>query len=180
MTSSVVRKYARSLAEVALEKKSSDRVNSDLRLFKEVYDSQEELRTVLNSPALPLEVKRRILIEILNKTKADISVRNFLLILLDRNRLRQIDDLIEAYQVVLDENAGLVRIEVSSPRNLDPQVLDRLKTIMGKITGKKVQLAFGIDKSLIGGIKVQVGSRIYDGTIKTRLEELGRRLAIPS
>ena len=106
------------------------------------------------------------------------SVRNFLSLLLDRNRLDQIDDLLTAYQAALDQAAGIVPVSVSSTGPLDEAVRRRLRKVMANLLKRKVRLAYETDPELIGGIRIQVGSTVYDGTIRTRLEEIGRQLAV--
>jgi len=178
MTSAIVRKYARALADVALEQDESEQILADLETFRDLYLDQAELRNILRSPALPLEIKRNVLREILARLGSRDSVRNFLSLLLDRNRLDQIDDLLTAYQAALDQAAGIVPVSVSSTGPLDEAVRRRLRKVMANLLKRKVRLAYETDPELIGGIRIQVGSTVYDGTIRTRLEEIGRQLAV--
>lgn len=180
MVSSSAFKYARALADVAFELGSAEAVQKELATFAGVVAGHAELRASLASPAFPLHVKRGILEAVAAKCVEIKIVRNFLLVLLERGRLAQLEDIVEAYGVVLDEASGVVRVSVSSARVLRDETKGRLAAAMEEMTGKKVRLSYMTDESLVGGLRLQVGSTVYDGTVLSELEHLGRHLAISS
>jgi F-type H+-transporting ATPase subunit delta len=94
--------------------------------------------------------------------------------------LHLLDEFAEAYQEVLEEEAGMVRVGVSSSHPLKPAELEQLKDTMSAVTGRTVKLSCEVDETLLGGVKLQVGSTVYDGTIRCQLTELHKQLAAAS
>ena len=178
MLSSTAAKYASALADVAFEQGVSERVGEEIAGFLELDTPHEELQETLANPALPLDVKQNIVRGIAGKAGYHRSVLNFLLVLLERNRIGQLTEILDAYSWVLDERAGIVQIDVLSAYPLGAATKKRLEETMTKVTRKQVKLEYRIDASLIAGLKLQVGSTVFDGTIQTELDQLRRQLEV--
>jgi F-type H+-transporting ATPase subunit delta len=176
LISSTLTKYAEALADVAEETGLVDRIIGQLDGFKNVLEGHEELREVLSSPGIPLIHKRPIVEKI--ATRLDISriVVNFLLVLLERDRLDQLDEACDAFQEVLDRRSGIVRATVISARPLAQSIRERLEKTVGNLSGREVKLDYEVDGDLIGGLRLQLGSMVFDGSVRTQLEELRRRV----
>jgi F-type H+-transporting ATPase subunit delta len=100
--------------------------------------------------------------------------------LLEKGRLEQIEEVFAAYQAVLDEKAGVVRVDVASAHELAETDQKRIAAAMKKVTGKDVKLSYSVDDELIGGLRLQVGSTVYDGSVLSSLENLRHRMAAGS
>lgn len=172
----VSRKYAQSLAEVALQAGEGDEVGRQLLEFQALLAANEQLGLALASPAVPLANRRNVLREVSARMGLLDLVRNFLLVLLENNRFKLLDPIVEAFQRAFDEGTGVLAAAVVSSRELKPEDQRRLSEKLSASTGKKMKLQFSSDPELIGGLKMQIGSTIYDGTVKTRLEELKKRI----
>jgi F-type H+-transporting ATPase subunit delta len=177
MVSSTSMKYARALAEVAADAGLVREVKSDLESFQQTLDSNGELRQVLFSPSVPLAAKQGIVAGVARRLELSRIVTNFLFVVLERSRLHLLEEFSESYQEVLDDLHDVARVGVRSSHPLEMETQQRLKEVMSAVTGKTVRLSYEVDESLLGGIRLQVGSIVYDGTIRTRLEELRRQLA---
>ena len=177
MASSRARRYARALSQVAVEVGRETRVQEDLVSFGTALEASTELVETLMSPAIPFAPKRRIVEGLADRLAlAEITV-NFILVLLENGRIGEYDEYVEAYTQVTDQRAGVVRGVVTSARSLDGEVRSRLESVLSEISQAQVRLAFEEDESLIGGLKITVGSVIYDGSIRTQLEEVRRRIS---
>ncbi len=176
MTSAVARRYARALADVALEERRADELLEELRAVQRLLIDYPELLDALTNPALPFARKRIILEAIAPRIPVSQTTRNFLLILIKAARLVQFDQVLEAYQTALDESRGVVRGTVSSAGPLDQLTQARLESVLGDRTGKLVRLSYVEDSSLIGGVKVQLGSTIFDGSIRAQLQQIKEQL----
>ena len=112
--------------------------------------------------------------ELLNKIGDALALepplRNFLGLLIDRNRLDLLDEITATYETLLDERLGIVKARVTSALELDSKQKDLVATRLEALTGKKVRMEVSVDPSLIGGLVAQVGSTIYDGSIRQQLE----------
>ncbi len=175
MVTSTASKYAQALAEVAFESRSSEGVLKELTEFQELLQNAE-LQDALFSPALPFAAKRSIVEDLAARLSLREITLNFILVLLQNSRLDQFGEVLEAYQEVLDEHNGIVRGDVYYSRDLPSDAKDRLEEAIASWTGKKVKLRYRRDESLIGGLKVQIGSSVFDGSIRTQLDEIQRRL----
>lgn len=174
-------KYAEALAEVAAETGVSlEKVRDQLGSFEEAFRASEELRSSLAVPSYPLSVKQGIVREIAKALKMEKIVRNFLLVLLEKGRIEQFEEVFAAYQSVLDSRAGVVAIDVTSAHELSDQEVERVASAMKKVTGKDVKLSYSVDEDLIGGLRIQVGSTVYDGSILSSLEKLKSQMMVGS
>ena len=176
MASSRARRYARALAEVAVQENRDARVQEDLGAFGTVLQASPELVETLVNPAIPFAPKRRIVEELADRLSLVGITVNFILVLLENGRIREYGEYVQAFTEVMDQRAGVVRGVVTSARSLDTEVRGRLEEVLSEISRARVRLSYEEDESLIGGLRVQVGSVIYDGSIRTQLEEVRRRI----
>ncbi|MBI4455467.1 MAG: ATP synthase F1 subunit delta [Acidobacteria bacterium] len=176
MSSAVARKYGRALAEVALEKGRQEEVRADLAGFGILYQENKELQNVLQNPVIPFSSKRNIITQIAMMGPLGSEVRNFLYLLLQNNRIQLLSEIQLAFQDILNEKLGILRGQVYSSVILAEEQRTALETRLESKTSRKVQLAYYQDPSLIGGVKIQVGSVIYDATVQKQLEEIQRRI----
>ncbi len=176
MVSLVPLKFAQALADVAGELKQEDQVLEELSSFSALLGSHKELMETLTHPAIPFSAKRNIVQEMAKKIPLTQTVVNFILVLIERARLPQFQEVLEAYESILDELHGIVRADVFACEEVDKAVDQRVQKAVSTLTGKKVKISYHVDESLIGGLKLQIGSTIYDGSIGTQLEQFRRRL----
>ncbi len=171
----VARRYARALVE-AMAPDSTDAGLEQLRRFARLLEDEPDTRTVLMNPVIPTESRDEFLATISKVLGFDRRVQKLLLLLVDRRRLEILDDLIEAYQNLLDERNGIVRADVVSASVLSESEHRELAEKLGKTTGKRVEMEVGQDPSLIGGLVVRIGSTVYDGSVRQSLLGFKERL----
>lgn len=169
-------KYGEALAEVASEEEVTTRVKTELDGFAQLLKENGELLEALQSPVIPLQPKANIVKELARRLSWTSAMRNFLLVVLEKDRIDDFDELRLAYRDILDQRAGIVRAEVTSARELEESDLERVEATVQAITGKKAKLVCGVDRDLIGGLRIQIGSMVYDGTIRSRLQQIRREL----
>jgi len=176
LVGSIARRYAKALLEIGAASKNAEAMATELDSLAAAYRSSPELAEALRNPIFPLSKRRAVLDEITQRLGASRSVRNFALLLLDRGRIKSLPDIARAYAVLLDESLGRVRVRVTSPRPLDSEHERRLRQALEKRTGKNVLLEKYEDASLLGGIVSQIGDIVYDGSVRTQLENLKHQL----
>jgi len=103
--------------------------------------------------------------------------QNFLAVVLEHDRFVLLGEIVEAFELLLNERMGIVVAEVSSARELGDAEKQALETALRQRTGKQVQMSYSLDPALIGGVTAQVGSTIYDGSVRGQLERLRAELA---
>ncbi len=178
MPAALAVRYARALADLVEGPGApAEAVTRDLEAFEKALAESEDLHKVLESPAVTPVGKRRVIVRLAALLAVSDLVRRFLLVVADHRRMRLLHDIREAFESVMDERAGAVRVDVMSARELTPARRDELLAELGRITGKKPRARFSIREDLIGGVMASVGSTVYDGSIRGQLEALKQRLA---
>ena len=179
ISSGVVNRYANALADVVLSADSGvspPHAVEQLRAFNEVVASSSDLRSVLLSPAIAMARKRAIVKDIAEKLGLANIIRNFVLVVNDHRRAAAMTQMVDAVEMILDERLGFVRAQVRSAFELNDRQQDELSGGLGQLVGGRVRMRFAIDPELIGGVTAQIGSRVYDGSVRGQLAAMRTRL----
>jgi F-type H+-transporting ATPase subunit delta len=174
---SIARRYARALLAVAIEAGRADAVSEQLSSFSGALAQNRELTDVLFNPAYSREQRNRV-VEALLKAIGPVEtvLANTMRLLVDRNRLGYLPDIARLFRDMADAQAGRVRGHVTSATPLAPDTLQKLAGNLKDLTQRNVVLEAKVDPSVLGGVAAQVGSVLYDGTLRTQLETLRREL----
>jgi F-type H+-transporting ATPase subunit delta len=170
----LARRYARALLEAAGGEALA--LRDELRAFGPVVSDHRELRRVLLSPAVGSEPRRRVLAAVAEHCGASPLLRRLLDLLASRDRLGLLPDLVEEYAEAANSAHGIVSAEAVSAVPL----AEAQRRALAAAVGDKVELRCRVDGALVGGVLVSVGGTTYDGSVRTRLAALRRRLASPS
>jgi len=168
-------RYATALIDVLYPDKAEAGLQQ-LQSFVRLLNEQPDSRRILENPAMAGERRKRLIKEISSAFGFDRRVSNFVSILADRNRLPILEEIITEYQRLMDKRLGIVRARVTSAHALDSMQQQELTLKLQQITGKEVRMEVAIDPSLIGGVVAQVGSTIYDGSVRQQLQVFKSRL----
>jgi F-type H+-transporting ATPase subunit delta len=170
-------RYAAALADVALADNAADKIRGELADFLELLREAPQLGTLLSSPAVPRAAKRAVAEALVKRLGASRTLRNFLCVVLDHRRTRLLPEIQKALDRQLDERLGVTRAEVTSARNLTKGDQAKLQTVLQSLTGRRVEAQYRLDPELIAGTVVRIGSTIYDGSVRTRIEKMRHQLA---
>jgi F-type H+-transporting ATPase subunit delta len=170
-------RYARAFAEsVADAKLDPAAVSSQLDDFVSAWKESPELRQFFESPAFPPAQKIAFLDKLNEKIGLTPLVRNFLAVLIDHDRIGAIHEVIDAYRREMDLRQGIFEAEIVSARKLDDDERRQLEAQVGQVAGGRVKANYREDKSLMGGAIVTIGSTVYDGSVRGRLDRLKEQL----
>ena len=171
-------RYARALADVVLDAKlNTAEVEQQLEDFAATFAGSKDLREILLNPSIPAQKRVAILDKINGRVGCGPKVRNFLAVLISHERLGALAEILEEYQEEMNRRLSISDAEVVTARPLDGQERADLEGQVSVLAGhNKVNATFREDKSLIGGAIVRIGSTIYDGSVRGRLERLKERL----
>ncbi|MCW5961709.1 MAG: ATP synthase F1 subunit delta [Pyrinomonadaceae bacterium] len=172
----VARRYAGALADVVLKTGESEIVKNELKSWGEMMSPGTELYKVFKNPSVAQASKEKLLSGLIAKAKPLKTTANFLKILLRNSRLTEISAINERFAEVLDERNGLISANVTSARPLSDAEKAELQANLANLTKKQVNLDFNIDENIISGVITRVGSTVYDGSVRTQLEELRNKL----
>ena len=176
----VVSRYASALADVVLAASSGLKpaeAVEQVRSISETIEASPELRAVLATPAISAQRKRAVIRTIAEKAGAAPVIRNFLLVLSDHRRIAGLPEMLDAFEMALDHRLGLVRAEVRSAFPLSDEQRNQLVRDLSAMTGAEVRVRVDVDPRLIGGVAVQLGSKVFDGSVRGQLAGLRERLA---
>jgi F-type H+-transporting ATPase subunit delta len=170
---SVASSYARAFADVVLSAKlDADRAIAELRTLADLLSQSVELRRVWENPAVPAEQKRNILDVIVQRDGISKPVRNLVAVLIDHRRVAFLTRIVEQLEKELNMRLGFAEAEITSARDLNDTEKRTLEGQVAKVTGKKVRARYALDKALLGGAIVRVGSTIYDGSVQGQLARI--------
>lgn len=168
-------RYAESLFDLAKEENQVTQYLDDIKLVGEVLDSDPQIVQFFNHVLIENDKKIQLLDQSF-KGNVDQYVLNFLKLLVQSRRIRYIDDIVKSYTNLSNQYLGIEEGVIYTPYELTDQQIQDIEKAISQKENKKVTLKVSIDPSLLGGIKVQIANRIYDGTIKNKVEMLKKEL----
>ena len=175
-TETIARLYSAALADVVLDTDQTETVKSELAAWCELFSQSTDLQTVFSNPSIAHLSKENVLEGLIAKANPSKTTANFLRVLLQNGRLIDLGNINERFASVLEERSGIVTAEITSARELPAEERAEFETNLEKITGKKVNISYAINKEIIGGVVTRIGSTVYDGSVKTKLENLKEQL----
>lgn len=171
------RRYARALMELGAEAGVEETIERDLTAVVEAFtDEGGELLSALCNPVFSFPERKKVLDVVLPRLGVHPLTQSFLSLVAERGRMAWLPAIHVDFSRMMDTRAGRVRVSVSTVDPLSPGLEAELKTAFEKSTGKTVVLDARIDPSLIGGMVARIGGRVYDASIRSRLEDIKHRL----
>lgn len=173
--SMVAKRYALALFQIAKETGALGVIEEELRVVKEVVQYNPELKNILNSSKLSIEEKKEIIKS--SFATVNVNVLNTILILIDRHREDQIVDVANEFLELANDEMGIAEAQVYSTRELTDAEREAISSVFAAKVGKKsLKIGNIVDSNLLGGIRLRIGNRIYDGSLRGKLDRLERKL----
>ena len=169
--------YANALADIAMAQGAAESAVQQLVGFGALYAESAELRNFLASPAVAAEAKHRVIEKLLARVGGSKIVRNFLFVVVDHQHTHVLPEMIAAFQEVIRERQGITEAQISSAVELNAAQRAEMASTLERLTRKRVEAKFSLEPELLGGAVVRVGDTVYDGSLRSRLNELRARLA---
>jgi F-type H+-transporting ATPase subunit delta len=173
---SIARRYAKALFSLAVEKGCVEAWNESLHALAKAVEASPELTDVLQNPAYTREQRRAVVKQLGEALRLAEEPANLLYLLGDRNRLGALRDVVAAYGELADQELGRVRARVTSAVPLDDAAAAAIADKLSASTKKKVIVERVVDPAILGGVVAQVGSLVYDGSLRSQLEDLRKSL----
>jgi F-type H+-transporting ATPase subunit delta len=168
----VAGRYASALFELANEQGKIDEVNADLGKFQGLLDQSQDLKRLVKSPAFAAEDQQRALKAVMDWASIGATAGNFLQVVAGNRRLFAAEDMIKTFRSLVARHRGEMVAEVKSAIALNEAQLAALKAKLKSSYGKDVRLEAKVDPSLLGGLVIKIGSRMFDSSLKTKLGNL--------
>lgn len=189
----VARRYAEALADAATERNQVEQIDRDVRIFAEMMKSNRELHDLFASPIVSQTDKLKVLEALIDRLLPDAGTTtigehkaghlrasrmtaNLLRTLLSHHRLHHLAVVYEQFRREINERKGLIVAEVTTATEVGAAEQAKLGRTLEQMTGKQVEFKFKTDAALIGGVVTRIGSVVYDGSVRTQLQEIRERL----
>ena len=176
MISQVANRYAQALFELADENNKASEIYSEIVDLNSVISSNKNLYDVLRSPFITREDKVNVAIELFDG-KVSKDTKNFLLVLIEKDRTTQLSSIVQAYKQMLNDKLNIAEGKVYTAVPLSPEQISELEKKLSAKYNKNIELENKIDKDILGGVLVRIGNEEIDGTVKSRLSDLSEVLS---
>lgn len=171
----IAERYAKALFETAKAEGQAERALDELIVIGDLLREHPLLRELLLNPDVDPEDKVGVFERSLGGAWSPL-LRSFILMVVSLDRAESLPGIVEAFQALLDEDQDLLRAVVRSARALPGEALDRLRAVLERREGKRIDLKTEVDAELIGGMQIHLGHRVIDGSIQRQLADLRERL----
>ena len=179
MTSRVARRYAKAVFALASDAKQLQPVAQELDRLATLA-AEPTVLAVLKSPTLSPDNRAALAETLVRELALSPQVGNLVRLLAQHHRLGELAGIRDGYQTLLDRELGRVRLTVRSACPLQPQQQDAIIAAFAKRMGKEIIPTVVVDPDLLGGVQVEVGDTVFDGTVRTQLDRLAHELVGPS
>lgn len=172
-----VARYAQAFADVVEDLKlDTAKLDSQFADFLATWDNSLELRSLFESPTFPATQKVAILDKLNVQMGLQKELRNLIAVLINNNRIAHVAEVAADWRRILQEQLGIRPAEIVTARELSNEERNALAADVAKLAGAKIEATFKIDKEILGGTVVRIGSTVYDGSVRGRLERLRETL----
>lgn len=168
----VASRYAQALFDLATEQNQVAAVESDLKSLKAAIADSKDLRTLLASPAFSAEDKAKGLAGIATKARFNATTKKALGLIAANGRASALAAVIDAFAKLSADARGAVSAEVTTAIQLTAAQSKGVAAALRQALGKDPEITTRVDPAILGGIKVKVGSRLFDASLKSKLDSL--------
>jgi len=170
-------RYAQAFAQVTeAAGLDASTAQGQLRDFAETLAGSGELREFLMNPSVEMAQKLKVLDAMAARMGLSWQVRNFVAVILERHRLGEFDEIMMDYAALVDQHSGASEATITTARPLNAEDRASLEAQIARLSGSQVRASYIEDASLLGGAVVQIGSTVYDGSVRAQLQRLKHRL----
>lgn len=170
-------RYAKALLDLAISESAIEEYQNELEAVSQVVEPKSNLNTFLLSPQKDSATKKSLLVGVFNGLIRK-NILNLVLLLLDKGRIESLPDICTSYVKMADEHRNILNIKVTTALPLNKEQIDGIsEKFKAMFHGSSVKITVETDNSLIGGVKVIIGDKLYDGTVKGELSKMQSVLA---
>ena len=169
-------RYSRALFEVANEVKELDKIENDIKNFEKLLNSSLEIKNFLQDPTQNIKTQNSAINLLADKLGFSKNLKNFFLLLIEKRRIFFIKKIIETFLKLCSQKRGEVKASLISSKELSQTELDKISEDLSKLMGSTIRFNYKVDKELIGGLKLQLGSFMIDTSIKNKLKKYQQKM----
>jgi len=164
-------RYSRALFEVSRDSGDLDKVENDIKNFKLIYDKNSDVKNFIKDPSQTITEQNKLVNLISDKLNFSKNVQKFLLLLIEKRRIFFVNKIIESFLRLCSQKRGEIKASLISSKELSQTELNDISTDLSKSMGSTLKFDYKVDKELIGGLKLQLGSIMIDTSIRNKLKK---------
>ena len=164
-------RYSRALFEVSQDSDDLEKVENDIKNFKLIYDKNSEVKNFIKDPSQIINEQNKLVNLISDKLNFSKNVQKFLLLLIEKRRIFFVNKIIESFLRLCSQKRGEIKASLISSKELSQTELNDISTDLSKSMGSTLKFDYKVDKELIGGLKLQLGSIMIDTSIRNKLKK---------
>ena len=164
-------RYSRALFEVASESKELDKVENDVRNFQSLFNSNLEIKNFIQNPTQSINNQNDVIKLLAEKLSFSKNLKNFFLLLIKKRRIFFVKKISESFLKLCSKRRGELKASLISSKELSPEELNKISNDFSESMGSTIKFDYKVDKELIGGLKLQLGSFMIDTSVKNKLKK---------
>jgi F-type H+-transporting ATPase subunit delta len=169
-------RYARALYEVVKESNELEKIETDVKNFQSLFDSNNEIKNFVQNPTHLIEIQNKVLNILSEKLSFSKNLKNFFLLLIKKRRMFFVKKITDSFLKLCLKNRGEIKASLISSRELSSNELENISSELSSSMGSTIKFDYKVDQSLIGGLKLQLGSFMIDTSIKNKLKKYKQRM----
>jgi F-type H+-transporting ATPase subunit delta len=169
-------RYARALYEVGKESNEIEKIEVDIKNFQSFFESNSEIKNFIQNPTNNIETQNKVLDILSEKLNFTKNLKNFFLLLIKKRRMFFVKKITDSFLKLCLRNRGEIKASLISSRELSSNELENISKELSSSMGSTIKFEYKVDPSLIGGLKLQLGSFMIDTSIKNKLKKYEQRM----
>ena len=164
-------RYSRALFEVSKEANELDKVENDIKNFQLVFNSSIDIKNFIKNPTQSIRQQNNFINLLSDKLGFSKNLKNFFLLLIEKRRIFFVKKISESFLRLCSKRRGEIKATLISSKELSELEIDKIGKDLSETMGSVLKFEFKVDKELIGGLKLQLGSFMIDTSIKNKLKK---------
>ena len=164
-------RYSRALFEVANETNDLDKIENDVRNFQSLFNSSSEIKNFIQNPTQSKNTQNNVINLLSENLGFSKNLKNFFLLLVEKRRIFFVKKISESFLKLCSKKRGEIKASLISSKELSTTELDEISKDLSRSMGSTIKFDYKVDKELIGGLKLQLGSFMIDTSIKNKLKK---------
>ena len=164
-------RYSRALFEISNESNELDKTESDIKIFKSLINSSSEIQNFIKDPTQSIEQQKKVISVLSENLSFSKNLQNFFLLLIQKRRIFFVTKIFESFLKLCSKKRGEFKASLISSKELSQTELEQMSKDLSQSMGATLKFEYKVDKELIGGLKLQLGSFMIDTSIKNKLNK---------
>ena len=169
-------RYSLALYELANESNSLSKIEENSNALLKLISSSEDFNNLIKDPTVSRDSLNQAIKKISDNFSLEVLFKNFLSFLITKRRFFYVEQILKNFNEICSEKRGELKAEIKSAKELSPEEISKITEELSNSFKSKIKLKYIFDKSLIGGLVVQVGSTMINNSIKNKLQQIENRM----